>query len=965
MNITGHQHLDGFASGQDKEQKNAWHKLCLSLCLMMLFVSGNLYAGEPPVTDKTHFTVAVGQNSHPYEYGTDDGEADGLMVDVWKLWAKTNGYTLDFVLAPWSKSVELLTTGQVDFHVGMAITDKRQKIFLLGQPVVSVRTSFFVHQQVNGIQSIKDLEPYVVGIVAGSAYIPTLTKQYPTIRLKTYASTNLLYQAALDGEVKVFSGLTQVRPTHPDFARLSQMFPLFKKITDKAFDMSFAVNLPNKALFNQITQGFDKIPAGEVAQLEKSWLGGGESDTLVIAMPFDMAPYMSVSANGEPIGLFVDIWRKWAIKARRKIVFLSDNADLSMQNLLDHKADIHAAYADDVVNANLFAHAHHIYSFYSKIYYPVYDDLAGLTEASIDNARLGILSSNPAKEMLTQRFDNVELVFFDDRETMVAASLSHKIDGFVAAQEIINVHLIKRNLQSQFSSLPGIRFESKVYSLVDKENTALISAIKEGFALVPISELAELENAWIEHSESPYFASVKSKVNLSRSEKNWLLRHPVIRLGALTNWAPIEFIDGNGQLIGVTADLKKIIEKRAQITIEVQLFEQWSELLKAFKNKNIDLVANMEQTIERERYTVFSEGYWPSHWALISPSAQGKISAVKDLAGKRLAVVKGYQLIAYLHDHFPKILLQIVPDSQSGFVAVRQGKADAFIDSMVAVANELKEGEYRDMTFSLVEDIDPAMERFGVRDDWQPLVAILNKVIATIDADEKKQILENWFEIKIESGINREKVVQIGGVALVVLILVLIWNRQLQAQVRLRRAMELKMKHMATHDELTGLPNRGLMRDRLDTAIAGHARHKELIAVLFIDLDGFKAVNDTYGHDIGDELLVQIAERFKASVRKSDTVSRCGGDEFVIVLTSLHHREEAVYICEKILNIIQKPFAMSSCTATVGASIGIAIYPDDGIDDEQLLKVSDTLMYEVKDAGKNGYRLSDTQGVGE
>ena len=126
--------------------------------------------------------------------------------------------------------------------------------------------------------------------------------------------------------------------------------------------------------------------------------------------------------------------------------------------------------------------------------------------------------------------------------------------------------------------------------------------------------------------------------------------------------------------------------------------------------------------------------------------------------------------------------------------------------------------------------------------------------------------------------------------------------------------------------------------------------------MLFIDLDGFKNINDNHGHDIGDELLIEVATRLNGCVRDSDTVVRFGGDEFVLLLTGLHNQDEAAYIAEKVLKLIQQPIDLSSdITATIGCSIGIAMYPDDGDSDNDLLKVADSLMYKVKASGKNHY----------
>ena len=167
------------------------------------------------------------------------------------------------------------------------------------------------------------------------------------------------------------------------------------------------------------------------------------------------------------------------------------------------------------------------------------------------------------------------------------------------------------------------------------------------------------------------------------------------------------------------------------------------------------------------------------------------------------------------------------------------------------------------------------------------------------------------------------------------------------------------MKHMAMHDDLTGLANRVLLKDRIINAINVHQRSKLLMGILFIDLDGFKKINDNFGHDVGDELLIKVAKTLTTCVRKSDNVVRFGGDEFVLLLTNLHSKEEVRYIAEKVLKAIQQPFSLSAATAQISCSIGIAMYPEDGESDVELVKKADTLMYDAKSAGKNHYVFSD------
>lgn len=160
---------------------------------------------------------------------------------------------------------------------------------------------------------------------------------------------------------------------------------------------------------------------------------------------------------------------------------------------------------------------------------------------------------------------------------------------------------------------------------------------------------------------------------------------------------------------------------------------------------------------------------------------------------------------------------------------------------------------------------------------------------------------------------------------------------------------------VATIDVVTGLPNRLCFQDRLDQAIRHGARNHETFAVLFIDLDDFKKVNDTMGHSTGDDLLREVAARLCSCVRKSDTVARLGGDEFTVVLLDLKAPELIARVAEKIIASLREPFPIKGRNFHLGASIGIAIYPDDGENAEMLVRNADTAMYEIKKSSKNGY----------
>lgn len=175
--------------------------------------------------------------------------------------------------------------------------------------------------------------------------------------------------------------------------------------------------------------------------------------------------------------------------------------------------------------------------------------------------------------------------------------------------------------------------------------------------------------------------------------------------------------------------------------------------------------------------------------------------------------------------------------------------------------------------------------------------------------------------------------------------------------VTAEKQAEEQMHHLAHYDMLTGLPNRRLFSDRLQQAIATAKRDKAHMALLFLDLDKFKPVNDELGHDVGDLLLKEVAKRLQNCVRESDTVARLGGDEFVVLLPAIDAQEDALLVADKILYALNQPFELVGHSIAIAASIGVAAYPEHGSDDAMLVKNADIAMYAAKNGGRNCARL--------
>ncbi|MCK6410536.1 sensor domain-containing diguanylate cyclase [Thauera sp.] len=173
------------------------------------------------------------------------------------------------------------------------------------------------------------------------------------------------------------------------------------------------------------------------------------------------------------------------------------------------------------------------------------------------------------------------------------------------------------------------------------------------------------------------------------------------------------------------------------------------------------------------------------------------------------------------------------------------------------------------------------------------------------------------------------------------------------------KAQQRQLERIAHYDLLTNLPNRVVLADRLQHAMAQCQRRGRSLAVAYLDLDGFKEVNDRHGHPVGDELLITLAQRMKAALREGDTLARIGGDEFVAVLVDLEHLRDSTPMLVRLLESASAPVSLAGTTLQVSASIGVTLYPEDASDADQLLRHADQAMYRAKQTGRNRYQLFD------
>jgi diguanylate cyclase (GGDEF)-like protein len=930
---------------------------------------------QPKLTKKGTFvfkqplTIAVNETSFPYHSIDEQGNAIGLMADLWRLWAKKQQVEVKFIVLPWLETLNQVGLGNVDIHGGLSIIDSRRKTLAFSKPLFSIYTHLYVHQKLNTVDSLADLKPYSVGVVKGSAHIEKLIKHHPDLALKTYDNRHDLYRAALNNEILVFTGLEKLADNFADYDSLRQRFPVHKVLRYQEGEYGVAVAKNNEALLHFIEQGFDNISRSERSAIERKWLGlDKQTDSLLVAFSSHYPPYMGVSPSGEPQGLLIDVWRLWSKQAGINVEFVARDMAEGMDLIAKQKADVLLAYPDHVQLPPNTLFAKPIYLSNAQVFVSKkIKDIKGEEIKSLEqftlqfkNDFIGIWQGSTFKSEFAAQNPQLNIRSFSSLNNMLQAAERGDIAGIVGLVDLINAKLVQSNLQALFYRLEDPVITLNLSPVIHDVNSKLSEIIDDGFNELDIKKLIQIEDRWLNGNTGEYYYKNQAqKITLDESELTFLATHKQIKLGVVKDLSPVEFIDDKGEFSGINRDIINLIQDRTNIQFDYVAFDSWQALYSALLSNEIDMLASITPTPEREKEMLFTHSYWQMPWVMLHPQYYGRKTKLNDFYGKQVAIVKGYYLIAALRKEHPLITFKLVDNREQALAALQQERVDGFITTMASATQLLKQENIITLMMSMMEGVSLDKSHFAINNQLPELKTIINKGLLSITEKEKQTIYDNWFTVAIKTGLDKNVVLQVGAqigfIILLILGVIVMWNRRLQVEIKHREQLEKIMKHMATHDELTGLANRVLLKDRLSTAIEFHQRQSLKMAVLFIDLDGFKNVNDSYGHDVGDELLQQVALRLQGCVRSSDTVVRFGGDEFVLLLTGLHSPNEAAYVAEKVLKLMQKEFELSKTTACIGCSIGISMYPDDGTNDTDLLKVADTLMYKVKAAGKNHY----------
>ncbi len=913
------------------------------------------------ISPENPLRIALPNITIPYHY-LDKELPSGYVVDIWTLWAEKTNTPIEFVMMEDELTESYVLDEKAHVHGSLANRLNRDQHFDFSGEVYVTPINVYVHKDLEIIQTMSELSPYIIGVVASNNFDHMLLDKNSSLSSRYYNTWDELIDGIFKGEIKVFASFDFFSFRSEGYKQLSDLFPAYKSIKIGEIKTHVAVKKGNKKIEELVEAGFKLITNDERQTINDKWFSTrGDENELLISISAAAEPFMGVDSEGQAVGLLIDVWKLWAKKTKTKIRFVPNTAELSLRAISENKTNIHAGYPESMTTNSGLPRAKHIYSTYSSLF--VYDSYDfNLSIEQLNGKSIGLYKGAPYQEQLKLTYPNFNLVFYDNLDQAINDAITGKIAGFVTSAQMTKQRLDENNIAERFHQVDDISYESKIYSLVSNKDKSLLKQINNGFELISQQELVDIENRWIKNPDARFYSTQKNKFRLTAEEKLWLAENPEMNVAIVEDWKPYEFVNERGEISGISRDMFEIATKLTGQKYNFVVFPTWEELYLSFKEGQLDIVANITASEQRSSFANFTSPYWRTSWSVISHKSIDNVNSIKNFYGKRVAIIQGYQIIKEIHDKHPQVLIHVVKDFNEAHELLKAGVIDGILDLMTVSAQYIQDNSLYQYKIHVLDDMGSDNAHIGTRKALTVQARILEKVVLSMSEADIERILKKWNKVDVVAGIKFEiywrNITIAVSLATIIIFVILMWNRKLKSEILLRQHAEEKLKHIASHDVMTGLPNRALLTDRLKQAISYHGRSNKELSILFLDLDGFKQVNDSYGHDVGDELLTQVSQRLAHIGRNSDTVARFGGDEFIYLATSLDSGIKADRIAEKIIADLTEPFVLSVATVSIGVSIGISCFPKDGQDVNSLIKAADGAMYVVKANGKNSYAFA-------
>ncbi|MCO4786667.1 MAG: diguanylate cyclase [Marinomonas atlantica] len=459
---------------------------------------------------------------------------------------------------------------------------------------------------------------------------------------------------------------------------------------------------------------------------------------------------------------------------------------------------------------------------------------------------------------------------------------------------------------------------------------------------------------------------------LTADERLWLDQQSVIRFAPAPNFPPVEFFNEDNEYQGITADFIKIIDQQLNLgqKLEIVQLEDWGEVMSEGRSRGIDMWGAAEKTVSRSQYMQFTEPYIRLP-AVIIVRQEYTGDGIEALVGKKVVGIENYASYEHLQENYPQLNALGVPDIEAGLRMVSYGAADAIVANNAAAIYYIEKNGLTNLKVIGESGFEWNL-RFAVRDDWAPLLSIMQKSLDSITELQKRDIYRYWINLDSSGGWKFTKdymLIAMAGALVLILLALFGWGWRKRSAVKMQlltqrieeqKKREEELKNLATTDELTGTYNRRAILEIAHTDYQKCLDEGQPFSVLLIDIDHFKQVNDQYGHEVGDRVIRAVVNVCREVLKAKNIghIGRIGGEEFVILLPMIDDMD-AHSVAEQLRERVEnEPIqCVDNALHCVTISVGLASLERSEKFDE-LLNRADIAMYQAKKAGRNRVAIS-------
>ena len=669
-----------------------------------------------------------------------------------------------------------------------------------------------------------------------------------------------------------------------------------------------------------------------------------------IAMMPDFTPF-SYYIKNTPVGFEHDLLK-----------IISEKTNLKFEKHIDKWTTIYNAFRNkevDIISSISYKKFREPFTTFTSSYYDIpimifvrddFGEYKGIK--SLENKKIGVLKDVFYIEEL-KNINITNLVFYDNYDDLTKDLVFGKIDALI--QNLTNInYLIKKNVYTNLKLaselvLPNTTKEDLRFG-VQPEKPILSSILQKALNSITQKEKENLVNKWID-SIKEYAGR---NIELSEEEINYLDTH-LIKYCINPSGLPFEGVKEGYKHTGMSADYYTLFEKILSAKFQLVQTKNWNESISYIKQGKCDMLALGMETAERKEYLNFTSSYLEVPLVVATRVNVPFINQILDLEGEKIGIIKGDAFVKILREKYPSLNIIEVDDIYDGLDKVKNTQLFAFIDTLASIGYEFQTKYFGELKIAGKISENLKLSIAVVKDD-PILLDILQKTVNSISNETHREIFMKWIPIKYEKNVDYSLAWEISAGAMFLILITVYWNRKIiKTNELLKKAKEdieeknKELEKLATTDNLTNLYNRRKLDELLRNEIFRSERFEHVFGFSILDIDYFKNVNDTYGHQIGDKVLIEIANILKSNLRKTDFVGRFGGEEFVIICPE-SNIENINELMERFRLIIEK-YDFGKVTHQT-ASFGITIFKkDDTID--SIIKRADEALYEAKNSGRN------------